>query len=236
MSKSHSVRKKEKEEVFERTVKHILEIGKVVKVNDLYDEFHGDAFTNVPYFVRSFIILAENEPRIHIKSAQRAGTWAAPVDIEFPESTNKVTKKPKKKLTNTDHIKPQISDNINDHQVNEAEVKESVPEKDIQSVDMSTDHEKLVQKPSSSELFGDDEPDYSDEPEEDRFFTSDGREFEGKMTTIKPDDNWYSINKRLLTKVGYTDVIELYAYDDDQTHEYLAVTSEGKTFHFIEVD
>lgn len=244
MPKSHAERKQEKIDVFEKTVSHIMEIRKAVKVNDLFDDFHGDVFTNVPYFVRSFVLLAEKDERVHIKSAQRAGTWAAPVDVEFPELTNRVTKKSEKKLVNTDHIQ------VNDHPQEEVrpepeitkkpEVKESTPEpeKETVSVDMSTTHEESVPKPSATELFGDKEPDGADEWEEDRFFTdADGKEYEGKMSDIDPSesDNWYKINKRLLTSAGYTDVIELYKIDDDHTNEYAAITIEGKVFHFVEV-
>jgi len=216
---SHKERKKAKKNVYELTVDHILTIKEAVKINDLYEQFHKDVFTSVPYFVRSFVLFAEDDPRIHIKSAQRAGTWCAPVDIEFPElKKNPIpTPKPKdKKLTNTDHIK-QTSKKT--------------------SVNMSIDHEKTVDVPTKQEIFEDDEADDPEDFEEDRFFTDeDGIEFEGKLTDIDIDDNWYSINKRKLTTKGYTDIVKLYKYDDDHTSEYIAVTSENKKFHFIKSD
>ena len=230
---SHAERKEMKTRVYNNVVNHILTIRKIVKVNDMFEQFRGDVFTNAPYFVRSFVIHAENDSRIHIKSAQRAGTLAAPIDIPFPELKKKsVNNKKQKKLTaDTVHVK----DEKPKEKVSEVEKPEVKKEKPV--VDMSTDHEKNVPKPSKTELFGDKKPDEASDWEEDRFFTdNDDREYEGKLTDIEPDDNWYPINKRLLTQSGYTDVIELYSFDDDHTHEYLAITSEGKTFHFVKAD
>lgn len=240
MPVSHEERKQMKKTVYDNVVNHILEIKKAVKVNDLFDDFHGDVFTNIPYFVRSFVLLAEKDSRIHIKSAQRAGTWAAPVDIDFPELTNKVTKtKKKKKLTETIHLQENSKQKESVDSVKKDSSEPLEAEKESCFVDMSTDHEESVVKPSSNELFGDKEPDEPDDWEEDRFFTdADGREFEGKMSDINPDDSedWSKINKRLLTSAGYSDVIELYRFDDDHTHEYVAITSEDKVFHFVEMD
>ena len=227
---THAERKQQKQDVYNSIADHILTVRRPLKINDLFDQFHSDIFSNVSYFVRSFVLLAEKDGRLHVKAAQRAGTWAAPRDVEFPSVVNKVTNK-KKKLTTTNHLQNNKDD--------EPEQKASVPEKEEPTVDMSTNHEKSVPKPSTAELFGDDELDDTDEPEDDRFFTDeDGNEFEGKMTDIDPDnsEDWYRINKRLLTSKGYTDVSDLYKFDDDHTDEYVAVTIEGKVFHFTKAN
>jgi len=229
---SHADRKQMKKDVYEHVVAHILICNKPMKINDLYEQFHEDVFKSIPYFVRTFVLLQEEDSRIHVKSAQRAGTWAAPIDIEFAETLKtQPKKKNNKKLTaDTGYIKEDSEKEKSSESTNE-QSKEKHPH-----VDMTTDHERDIPIPTSSEIFGDKESDNSEEWEEDRFFTNEDREYEGKLTDIEPDDKWYSINKRLLTKAGYTDVVELYKFDDDHTHEYLAITSEGKTFHFIETD
>ena len=219
MAISHEVRRERKKVVYENVVKYILESKKVIKVNELFEEFHGNIFKDVPYFTRSFIILSKDDIRIHTKSAQRAGTLAAAIDIDFEikKKTNK-TKQDKPLKTDTTHVKK------------ESDIK-TVP-----VVNTSTEHEKKVELPTSNELFGDETEDVVD-TEDDRFFTDgDGVDFTGEQTDLTPNDNWYSINKRLLTKSGYTDVINLYKFDADNVLEYLAETSEGKMFHFTKDD
>lgn len=219
MAISHEVRRERKKVVYENIVQHIIQSKKVIKVNELFEEFHGNIFKDVPYFTRSFIILSKDDTRIHTKTAQRMGTLAAAIDIDFPEikkKTNK-TKQDKPLKTDTTHVKK---------------------ESDIKTVPVvtSTEHEKKVELPTSNELFGDETEDVVD-TEDDRFFTDeDGIDFIGQQTDLTPNDNWYSINKRLLTKSGYTDVIKLYKFDADDILEYLAETSEGKMFHFTKDD
>jgi hypothetical protein len=222
MAISHKQRAANKQIVYNNFSKYILSIGKVVKVNDYYDKFNDGTFTSVPYFVRSFSQLSENDPEIHTKSAQRAGTLAAPIDIEFPIPPKKSSTR-SRKLTTTEHVKmkpvPIAAVKVTDT---------TVP------VDHGIDTVTVkVQSP------GDSFDDSDDDWEEDRFFTDDdGIEFEGTVTSIKPAEtnDWYKINKRYLTSKGYSDVVELWKFDDDHTNEYVAITTEGKVFHFIKSD
>ena len=109
MAISHAIRKENKEKVFQQVIEYVLKEKKIIKINDLYDSFKGDAFTNKSYFTRQITIMAEDDNRVHIKSAQRAGSYIAPVDVQFPT----YEKKEKKKIINKNDKNGVFKSNIN---------------------------------------------------------------------------------------------------------------------------
>ena len=206
MPVSHAIRKERRLKVFKQVIEHVLKENEVIKINDLYDTFKGDAFTNKSYFIRQITIMSEEDDRVHTKSAQRAGSYIAPINILFPEPEKKQPKKVKKKVTT--EKKPKKSNKNKVHKSN-------------------------VTLPSSEELFGDEN--INDDYIEERYFCDEeGIDYEGKQTDINIDEKWKKINKKLFHRVGYVDTIEAYEYTENDITEYLIVTSEKLKFHFVQ--
>jgi hypothetical protein len=118
MSISHAVRKERRLKVFKKVIEHVLKKNKVIKINDLYDTFKSDVFTNKSYFIRQITIMSEEDDRVHTKSAQRAGSYIAPINILFSEPEKKLKKSNKNKIHKSNVTLPSSEELFGNENIN----------------------------------------------------------------------------------------------------------------------
>jgi hypothetical protein len=118
MSISHAVRKERRLKVFKKVIEHVLKKNKVIKINDLYDIFKSDVFTNKSYFIRQITIMSEEDDRVHTKSAQRAGSYIAPINILFSEPEKKLKKSNKNKIHKSNVTLPSSEELFGNENIN----------------------------------------------------------------------------------------------------------------------
>lgn len=99
---SHAQRKAMRNNAISNAMNYVMNAGRTVKVNDLYEHIGNGVFNSQQYFLRCFIDAVRNDVRFKIKTARKVGTFICTADQELviPETKKAVeAARPKRKYT-----------------------------------------------------------------------------------------------------------------------------------------
>jgi hypothetical protein len=83
MTITHQERKANRAVVYNNAINYIQAAKRTVKINNLYELMGKEVFSSAQYFVQCFIKVAKVDPRIHLHTTKKGGTFAACMGIEI---------------------------------------------------------------------------------------------------------------------------------------------------------
>jgi hypothetical protein len=99
---SHKERKAKRTNAINNAMNYVMNAGRTVKVNDIYDHIGNGVFNSQQYFIRCFIDAVKTDDRFKMETARKIGTFICTVDQELviPKTAKEIeAARPKRKYT-----------------------------------------------------------------------------------------------------------------------------------------
>lgn len=99
---SHAQRKALRTNAISNAINFVINAGKTVKVNDLYEHIGNGVFNSQQYFLRCFIDTVKGDNRFKMETARKIGTFICTADqkLIIPKTAKEIeAARPKRKYT-----------------------------------------------------------------------------------------------------------------------------------------
>lgn len=99
---SHAQRKARRNNVISNTLNYVINAGRTVRVNDLYERIGDGVFNSEQYFIHCIIDYVKGDTRFKITTARKIGTYICTADQELivPKTKKEINAtRPKRKYT-----------------------------------------------------------------------------------------------------------------------------------------
>lgn len=99
---SHAQRKALRTNAISNAINYVMNAGRTVKVNDIYEHIGNGVFNSQQYFIRCFIDTVKGDDRFKMETARKIGTFICTADQELiiPKTKKAVeAARPKRKYT-----------------------------------------------------------------------------------------------------------------------------------------